>query len=371
MIDFEKRLKSLKNRRQGIEKIAALSSNRLNEATLDSLPHPEAEIYENLRESPGVKYAVGAMASVGQKYTETSINEGNRVANVVTSGLHGIESVTTRMQGSVALDIHIKGFSDVDMLIICNNPVSTQKPHLYPKMYSTSDDGRDVPQVINDIGNRSESLLRSRFYAATVKRGKKSIAIEGGSLTRKVDIVPSIWYDSYNYQKSGADHERGVQILDTSNYKLLSNFPFLHIKRINDKDGQFNGNLKSLIRLIKNMVADMPEQKNKQASKLTSFDVAAICYHMNNDLYAQPYLRLGLVEKLRNHLDYISINQSYKASLSVPDDTRRIFDSSEKDIALEIIRKEITDLAISIGLEINPRNWFYMPSDLLSKSVYL
>lgn len=370
MIDFEKRLSSLKNRRQGINEIASLRANVLDGA-MDYLPYPDTETYEVLRESPGIKYAIGAMASVGQKYTETSINEGNRVANVVTSGLHGIESVTTRMQGSVALDIHIKGFSDVDMLIICNNPISTQKPHLIPEKYSSSNDNRSISQIINDIGNHSEKFLRSRFYAATVKRGSKSIAIEGGSLTRKVDIVPSIWYDSHAYQKSGALHDRGIQILDTSKFEVFSNFPFLHIKKVNDKDFQSNGNLKSLIRLIKNMVADMPESKNKQAKKLTSYDVAAICYHMDSGLNAPGYLRLGLIEKLRIHLDRISTDHHYKTGLNVPDETRRIFDSQEKDIALEIIRKEVTDLAISIGREINPRHWSYTPSDLLNKSVYL
>lgn len=374
MTKFEKRLNALKNRRQGIEEIATLRLRLSAESeamAIASSLDPESEAYEKLREAPSIKYAIGAMAPVGQKYTETSINEGNRVANVVTSGLHGLECVMAKMQGSVALDIHIKGFSDVDMLIICNNPISTQEPLIKPEEYSASNDPRRVPQIINDIGNHSERVLKAKFHTATVTRGKKSIAIEGGPLTRKVDIVPSMWYDSHSYQKTKIEFERGIQILDTSTYELFSNFPFLHIQRINSRDYLFDGNLKSLIRLIKNITCDLPEQKYKQAKRLTSYDVAAICYHMDNNLFVQHDLRLGLIEKLRKHLDHILKDDAYRSSLNVPDDTRKIFDSPEKYTALEIIKEEIADLATSIGMEINSARSTYTPSDILNKRVYL
>lgn len=370
MIDFEKRLASLKNRRQGANEINILNE-RLRLEGRDLLKS-ESESFENLREPVGIKYAIGAMAPVGKKYTETSINEGNRVANAVTTGLHLLqESVTTRLQGSVALDIHIKGFSDVDMLIICNNPVTTQRPLLFPENYSTSKDPRTPTEIVHNIKINAFNIISSKFHAATVTQGNKAISVEGGSLTRKVDIVPSIWYDSHQYQKSKADHERGINIYDQEKYLLLANYPFMHIKRVNDRDSQYDGNMKSLIRLMKNMIADMPEYKNKKVKKLSSYDIASIVFHMESDLHAPYYMKLRLIENLRLHLARLKSNNYYKQSLDVPDGTRKIFDSTEKDEALEILSSEVTDLAISIASEINPRNSFnYNPSDLISKLIF-
>ena len=75
MTKFEKRLNALKNRRQGIEEIATLRLRLSAESeamAIASSLDPESEAYEKLREAPSIKYAIGAMAPVGQKYTETS-----------------------------------------------------------------------------------------------------------------------------------------------------------------------------------------------------------------------------------------------------------------------------------------------------------
>ncbi|MFY9259876.1 MAG: hypothetical protein WAO71_05125 [Gallionella sp.] len=369
MIDFEKRLTSLKNRRHGAEEIAALSKRAEFSEALESLSN-ERDAFEALRELNGIKYAIGAMASVGKKYTDTSINEGYRVANAVTAGLHTLgESVTSKLQGSVALDIHIKGFSDVDMLIICNNPISTQRPHLNPSVYSDSKDPRSIHEIVDSIATNSERIISSKFYAASVKRGNKSIVVEGGSLTRKVDIVPAIWHDSHDYQRSRQEHDRGIQIYDRSKPQLLANYPFTHIKKVEERDQIYSGSLKSLIRLIKNMIADMPDYKNQKAKKLSSYDIAAICYHMDSELRVPQYFQLGLIEKLRIYLDYIANNSQYRFRLDVPDGTRKIFDSPEKIEALNILRSEVADLVTSIAREINPYHSTYTPVDILNKAV--
>lgn len=128
MIDFERRLKSLKDRRQGTRELALLEHGA---GIFDQKDYRAQESYEVLSEGPGVRYAIGAMSPVSPRSTQISIEEGNRVSDTLIGLLKtdGINA-TKRMQGSVALDIHIEGHSDVDMLILCEDTILVQTPKL-------------------------------------------------------------------------------------------------------------------------------------------------------------------------------------------------------------------------------------------------
>lgn len=374
MIDFESRLKSLKDRRQGSRERAILDSLNFSEsvaALTSNVDLRKSERFETIAETNGIKYAVGAMAPVDSKSTQVSIREGERVAeSVVKDLIVQNESVIYKLQGSVALDIHIKGYSDVDMLIIVKNPISVERPYVIPNYYSDSSDSRSLLQILKDVRAKSERALITNFPAANVDTSKsKCVCISGGSLSREVDIVPAVWHDSLNFQKTRSENDRGVMIFDKSNNSTPINYPFIHMKLINGRDTLFNGNLKCVTRLMKNMIADMPEQKQKKASLLSSFDLASIAYHMNYDLNILPYMRLGLVEKTRAHLQILIDNAHYRNSLKVPDETRAIFNDDKKIEGLEVLSKDFEDLALSIFKELKPLNYYYDSSAILAKSL--
>ncbi|MDD9158403.1 hypothetical protein PVK64_19750 [Aliivibrio sp. S4TY2] len=374
MIDFEKRLTSLKERRQGSRERAIFES--MDSMTATNAIHRgfdirEKEAFENLRESAGVKYTIGAMAPVEEKSTQISIDEGNRVAESLIRSLNNLgESVITRLQGSVALDIHIKGHSDVDMLIIVTNPVNVEQPQIVPSLYTEATDPRSLVNIAKDIRYKSEAILPNNFPRVDVDcSGNKSIALSGGSLKRKVDIVPAVWFDSIKYQQSSDESERGIKIYNKKDHELILNFPFTHIKLINERDQRYQGNLKCVIRLMKNMIADMPEGKKQIAKKLSSYDLASIAYDMDMSLSVASYMRLGLVEKIRSHLFTLLAVKVYRENLDVPDKSRKVFDHDSKVKALEVLEKEFSDLALSIYKELNPYSENYDSSVILSKSI--
>lgn len=374
MIDFEKRLKSLKERRQGTRELAiheAMDSFSANNAILAGADVRKAEKFESLNESAGVKYTIGAMAAVDSQSTKVSIDEGNRVADsLVKSLLNQGESVSKRLQGSVALDVHIKGHSDVDMLIVITNPVNIELPTVNPDVYFPSTDSRDLVNIAKDVRLKSERILPANFPTAMVNcNGNKSIALEGGSLKRKVDIVPAVWFDSIKYQRSGQESDRGIKIYNKADHCLILNYPFTHIKMINNRDLQYSGNLRCVIRLLKNVIADMPDYKKRAAKKLSSYDLAAIAYHMGADLNVPQYMRLSLVEKTRSHLDLLNSYKAYRDTLDVPDGSRKIFDMDEKSIALEVLKSEIADLSTAIYKELRPYSTVYDSSVILNKLV--
>ncbi len=375
MIDFESRLKSLKERRQGSRERAifeTMDSYSANRAILTGQDVRGKEFFELLRESAGVKYAIGAMAAVDEAATKISIREGDRVADSLTKSLGEMgESVIKKLQGSVALNIHIKGHSDVDMLIIIAGTVEVEPPRIIPNGYSPATDPRSLLQIIRDVRAKSEKILPVNFPKADVDcSNNKSICVSGGSLAREVDVVPAFWFDTVQYQRSFQEHDRGIKIYHKSDDALLLNFPFTHIKLINDRDAQYSGNLKCIIRLMKNMIADMPDYKKHVVKQLSSYDLAAIGYYMNENLYAPYYMKLSLVEKTRAHLAFLLAASDYRSSLFVPDKTRKIFDNDKKVEALSILSKEMDDLAVSIFKELRPLHSAYDASTILSKSIF-
>lgn len=375
MIDFESRLKSLKERRQGSREraiIESMDSYTANRAILTTQDVRKKEFFELLKESAGVKYAIGAMAAVDEAATKVSIREGDRVADSLTKSLGDAgESVTKRLQGSVALDVHIKGHSDVDMLIIVTNPVNIELPQVMPNGYSPATDPRGLLQIIRDVRIKSERILPANFPKADIDcSNNKSICVSGGSLARKVDVVPAIWFETIKYQSSFQEHDRGVKIYHKAENELLLNFPFTHIKLIHDRDMQYNGNLKSIIRLMKNMIADMPDYKKRVVKQLSSYDLAAIGYYMNENLQAPYYMKISLIEKTRAHLAFLLAAKEYRSSLFVPDQSRKIFDNDNKLEALSILSKEMDDLAVSIFKELRPLHGAYDASTILAKSVF-
>ena len=367
MIDFKERLKGLKDRRQGTRERVLLERGHYS---LDSNDFRTSEAYELLSEAAGVRYAIGAMAAVDAKSTEVSILEGDRVADTLIARLKtsGI-GATKRLQGSVALDIHIKGHSDVDMLVILTDIFLVETPKLDGSPCNSSDQ-RPMEDIVAELRAESERKLTSRYPEADVDcSGNKSITLKGGSLQRKVDIVPSCWCNSHDYQRSGREYDRKIFIYHKGNHTLLGNLPFTHIKKVNDKDSIYRGNLKRIIRLLKNMVSDLPNDKKSVAKQLSSYDLAAIVYHMNDKLNVPTYMSLGLIEKTREHLYRLVDLKVYRESLNVPDESRKIFDSAEKTEALKILTEEIDDLATSIFNELRPSVATYDSSALTNKSV--
>ncbi|MDD2384620.1 MAG: hypothetical protein PHN18_10560 [Sulfurospirillaceae bacterium] len=375
MIDFKKRLASLKERRQGSKERAIYESQldllSKNYALFSGQDLRKQEIYETLNESDSIKYAIGGMAPVDEKSTNISISEGQRVADslIKSLALRGINA-TAKLQGSVALDVHIKGHSDVDMLIVYEDLVIVEVPEIFPHMYSSPSTPRSMVDVIKDIRLNSENILPKNFPQANIDcTGNKAIKLSEGSLLRKVDIVPASWYDTRDYQQTRQQSDRGIKIYHKNTHELELNLPFKHIKLISDRDDIYNGNLRSVIRLMKNIVADMPDYKQHAAKKLSSYDLASIAYHMEQELYLPYNMRVGLVEKIRAFLYLLFTNYSFRDNLNVPDLSRKIFNHQDKIKSLEILLIEFSSLAESIAKDIYPFIQQYDSNIVLAKKI--
>ena len=353
--DINKRLSQLRQRRTG----SGITSESLSRAdsvqagiALDAAG-PESWETRGTSNQRWTKYAIGAMAAVGGKYTEVSVATADRVADQLRDRLStaGVRA-EFKLQGSVPLDVHIRRVSDVDLLTILKsyktyspNGVKARQGFYQNNTEATSE------EVLAGLRSQVEIDLQAAFPAADVDiSGGKAVKVCGGSLQRSVDVVPAHWLDTEEYQSSGQDEFRGVRIYDKKTRESIRNQPFLHIERIGSRCDSIHGGLRKAIRLCKSVKADSDRE-----IKLSSFDIASLMYHANmNALRLGQFTDLAVLAETQRHLDAAYNDQDWAGKLVVPDGSRRIFDDPKKWRWLANLSLEIDELLSSVYREVAP-----------------
>jgi hypothetical protein len=353
MTNFKDKLSNLRNRRLG-----EVSTFAFDAALSTGLEHliynsrSEKENYETRATGEATKYALGAMQQVGARYTEISYEEGKRVISQIANGLSALPlKASFEFQGSVPLNVHIRGVSDVDILVLHEEFVTVDWDGPTAGTYRRLPNPPTVLEQIQNLRAQCETLLTTRYPAATVDiNGDKSISLSGGSLKRKIDVVPSHWHHPASYQHSQQKHDKEVKILHKSKKELLSNSPFLHMRKIDEKDLQTNGGVKKVIRLIKNIKND-----STLDIKLSSYDIASLVWHFDNSILNKPsYMELSLISETQQKIESMILFEFHTRTLVTPDNSRKIIDSEEKWTSLILLNEELIALSEQIAREIQP-----------------
>ena len=351
--DVAGRLQRLRTRRSGLDRLTRIAA--ADSAEMLRKSYVQEGYQRRAANQPNTRYALGAMQEVDGDYTRISIETAERVGRQLHAGLGaaGIP-VEFRLQGSVPLNTHIRGVSDVDLLNLDQSffVYATAGRRSQAGLY-TSPTSRTSVGVLSSLRNETARVLRNAFPAATVDTsGGKAIQVLGGSLARPVDVVPSYWFDTVDYQASGHEHDRAVTILDAKVPKTIDNWPFLHIKRVHDHDSLVVGGLKKAIRLCKNVKSDAEDEGT--TIDFPSFDIAATMYHANPEaLQAGAVYELAILAETQRHLDWLYHHQSEALKLRVPDGSRAIFDTAAKITGLLHLSVEVDDLIKEVAKEQN------------------
>lgn len=341
---IDERLSKLNARRKGtdrLERVAAASQiDVLNKSFLDESYQRRATSQKH------TQYALGAMQEVGPDYTRISLNTAERVGQQLEQKL--AIPVTFKLQGSVPLNVHIRAVSDVDLLTIDSRMLTYDRTGCRANTYSTTH--LTSLSALLEMRLEAEKVLKLAYPAATVDcSGGKCIALSGGSLARPVDVVPAHWDDNTTYQALLELHERGVTILDKKVPTTLGNLPFLHIKRVTDRDDACLGSLKKAIRLTKNVKNDAD---SASAAKLPSFDIAALLFHSDqNALKLGGFYELAILAEAQRFFDWCYHNKDQAKLLRTPDNTRAILDSEDKFSGLTAISVELDALTKEVARE--------------------
>ncbi|MBL7969576.1 MAG: hypothetical protein JNK09_21430 [Prolixibacteraceae bacterium] len=277
-----------------------------------------------------------AMKGVEPEYTQKSRDAGERVKEHLSNGLN---NVTFKYQGSVMTDTHIKGHSDIDLLTICDKFYQPDNigisqilnvPEQRARYYQSSIDKLQKVQntdsysgsALDDLRNLrfdSENIL-SNVYSICDKTKPKAIRIKNLSLNREVDIVIANWYDDVTSIINDRGDFRGIQVYNkATNSRGIADYPFLSIRRINERSSETNGRLKKMIRFLKNNKANSDHEID-----LSSFDINAICYDINISEY-QNLSFYELVPVIYNQMKSICTSQTKADNLVSVDGREYIF----------------------------------------------
>ncbi len=344
-INFDDRLKRLEKRRKATNLtynvFDSIGTGITSYSEFSSLQN-KRELWESISTKPSVRYAIGAMQSVDQRYTEIGIETAKRIENQLKTRLKNYGLVTEyRLQGSVPLDIHIKGVSDVDLLVI-------HKTHYRSEDCISLLRNEDI-KVLQQLRNSSFYELKQAYPAVNIDNtGGKCISLTGGSLPRDVDVVPSHWVETNEYKKKGNEYLRGINVLDKNIPTTFLNLPFVHIHWIKAFCQHLaDGSLRKSIRLCKNIKADLIEEGSNIT--LSSYDLASIMYHANMvNLKHGKNFSLAIVLETQRFFDYLYHNPNHAKSLTTPDKTRKIFDSANKLASLTTLSIALDNLVIDL-----------------------
>lgn len=276
-----------------------------------------------------------AMKGVEPEYTQKSKDAGQRVKEHL---LKELKNVSFKYQGSVMTDTHIKGYSDIDLLTISEKfyqpdnynikkllENSEQRVRFFsslPKLEKEVAGSTYQGNALDDLRNLridSENILRGVYTNCETKK-PKSIKIKNLSLNREVDIVIANWYDDITSVINDKGEYRGIQVYNKETHSRgEADYPFLSIKRINERSSFTNGRLKKMIRFLKNNKAN-----SDQNIDLSSFDINAICY----DISVSEYQNLSfyeLVPVIYNQMKKISTDENKADNLVSVDGREWIF----------------------------------------------
>lgn len=338
------RLTELDRRRKGTDRLSRVATDSRYDVIQKSTI---TESYAKRSDKPHTRYALGSMQEVGPSYTQISLDTAERVGKQLQSNLD--ISVSFRIQGSVKLNVHIRGVSDVDLLTLDDRFLTYDAGGCRAHTYSSTT-LRSLT-ALQELRRKSENVLVAAYPAATVDcTGGKAIALSGGSLARPVDVVPSHWNDCAAYQSSQTDHDRAVTILNKHVPETVNNLPFLHIKLINDRDTAAIGGLKKAIRLVKNVKNDAENEAS--AANLPSFDIAALMYHANMDaLKLGAVYELAILAEAQRFFDWCHRNKEQAKLFRTPDNTRTILNTELKLAAVTTISIELDNLSEAVAKE--------------------
>jgi hypothetical protein len=345
--DVNRRLNDLKSRRRGSQ-YTAQDGIFANARSI-------SEKFETRSTGQWAKYALGIMQEVDPTYTQNSVAEGERVKSQISNRI--ATDVRFEYQGSVPLNVHIRGVSDIDILVLLNRYVTID---LTGSRANSSDYtdwvGPSGIAQLATLRGELETALKAAYPAADVDiTGDKAIGLSGGSLSRKVDVVPSHWHDSAQYQISKNKKDREVKVFQKHAFTSFLNRPFLHVDKINDKERRTGGGAKKVIRMLKNLKAD---SDNPSAILVNSYEIAGLVYHFEDPPILVPgYNELALVAATTQQLSRLIDNKLWTMGLITPDGIRKIVDSEAKFNSLKLLREEVNGLAKNLAVELTSRYW--------------
>lgn len=291
-----------------------------------------------------LEYVKRSMQGVAKDYTDKSLEAGTNVKNHLKEVLSAVDY---EYQGSVMTNTHIKGNSDIDLLVLCdkfyyadnafvekqfNNALNSytlntyQVDRLRSHVANVGSYEGNSSQDLRNIRLKSEGQMKTVYSICDTSKSK-CIAITNQSLHRDVDIVVAAWHKTYEGIRDSVTKKNSIRIYDKDQNDVgRVESPFVSIERINTKDSAVYGRLKRMIRFVKTLKYD-----SKDEIDLSSFEINAICYNIYVNKYSGKTF-YDLVPILAQEFAKIITDTNYRNDIVSVDGSEYIFRGKEGKI---------------------------------------
>lgn len=352
MINFEKRLENLKKRRQGSRENAIIEA--MDPAQRVDIG--EQEDYELIDEPAGIRYLLGATKPIDPRFTRSIVEDGVFMAGLIVQAFEELgQHVDIFLQGALACNVHVKKNACPEIVLI--NKL-TSKQQRYEK------DPYDLMAFSRTFRARLERVLKEIFYSDFLEFSEDGVVMfRNRRSARSALLVPAVCYEEY----SGISRfGNPVSICDKDGSQLICCNPKKLLKLIDERDTLYFGNMRRVLRLFFNVVADMPNHKKALLVSLSKRELVSIAYSMSMELDTFPGNISGLLERVRAHLQFICDSEKFRKKVVCLDSGRKVFSTREKVVALEILRTEFRELSSAVYREIAPHSALYRPEVMLN-----
>lgn len=161
-----------------------------------------------------------------------------------------VDSTYCRLQGSYANHTNVKGDSDIDILLVCDD---------YARRHSLS-----IYEIKNAVYNELKSM-------GCFTLGKKTIKYCGNDRLLPADIVPCLTLDG--------ELKSGIRIYDSYSRQIITNYPIQHKQNGETKNSETDGLYKPTVRMYKNIRNELVSRRYISAESVSSYNIESLVYN--------------------------------------------------------------------------------------------
>ncbi len=287
---------------------------------------------ENEKCQNALKMVIDALNGNGYSYNNyyKLLSEHTNMYGIEMNGNNYNRKIKIFIQGSYANNTNIKRESDIDIAIILDSCFIAKYPEGKTNRdygNSTSDD--NFSKFKSDIYN----ILVNKF-GNDVKRGNKSININGNTYRVNIDVIPSIRYKDYTFNNNTIIQE-GILIYSDNNETII-NYPEQHIEQGKIKNVRTNFNYKKMVRIIKKIKLIMEDNSITSCKMVSSFGLESLLWNIPNEYFVKSSKLIYRIDDIINYLDKYSI-----ADFKEANGIKRLFNV---DTEVQYYRNFINDL---------------------------
>ncbi len=232
------------------------------------------------------------------------------------------EKIKILIQGSYANNTNIKEDSDVDIAVIMEYPFWRElRTGVKASMYGFVDSNRSLKDFKDEI----EKALKDKFKFG-VKRGNKSIKVNGNTYRVDADVVPCGRFRDYrsDFYFNQNNYIGGIQ-LEPDDGDIIINYPEQHILNGILKNKRTNFAFKQMVRIMKHIRGNM-EGYYDSAKKVGSFQLESLIWNTPNDVF-KKYTALRFV--FDEVVSYLYVNRFKFFDFKEANGIKTLFPDSE------------------------------------------